>query len=219
MHVVTDKDRGGGQSRRRPALLGGLSEAALLKRARSKDVGAFEELVGRTEDRLYRVAMRYVCNESDAQEILQNAYLSAWRSLPTFERRSQFASWMHRITVNAALMVLRVRDRHPEVAINDVEPMELNDAIGQVAQEQSAHESWSLRPDEEFQSAELRRRIEIAVDSLPTNLRSIFLLRDVWEVSTEDSAARLGVSIPAAKTRLHRARRVLRESLGHYVAS
>jgi RNA polymerase sigma-70 factor (ECF subfamily) len=116
-------------------------------------------------------------------------------------------------------MVLRVRDRHPEVAINDVEPMELNDAIGQVAQEQSAHESWSLRPDEEFQSAELRRRIEIAVDSLPTNLRSIFLLRDVWEVSTEDSAARLGVSIPAAKTRLHRARRVLRESLGHYVAS
>jgi len=220
MQVVTSKEVGGRPSRRRPALLGGLSEAALLKRARrGKDVGAFEELVGRTEDRLYRLAMRYVRNESDAQEILQNAYLAAWRSLPTFEGRSQFSSWMHKITVNASLMLLRTRNRHPEVAINDVEPMELNAAIGQATQEQSPREDWSLRPDEEFQSAELRRRIEVAVNSLPTDLRSIFLLRDVWEMSTEDSAAKLRVSIPAAKTRLHRARRELRESLGCYLAS
>jgi RNA polymerase sigma-70 factor (ECF subfamily) len=219
MQVVTGKEEGGRSSRRRPALLGGLSEATLLKRARRKDVGAFEELVGRTEDRLYRLAMRYVRNESDAQEILQNSYLSAWQSLPTFEGRSQFGSWMHRITVNASLMVLRARNRHPEVAINDVEPMELSDAIGQAAQERSPREDWSQRPDEEFQSAELRRRIEIAVDSLPRDLRAIFLLRDVWDMSTEDSAAKLRVSIPAAKTRLHRARRELRESLGYYVAS
>jgi RNA polymerase sigma-70 factor (ECF subfamily) len=219
MHVVTSKVKGGRPPRRRTALLGGVSEAALLKRAQGKDVGAFEELVGRTEDRLYRLAMRYVRNESDAQEILQNAYLSAWRSLSTFAARSQFGSWMHRITVNASLMVLRTRNRHPEVAINDVGPMELNDAIGQVTQEQTAREEWSRRPDEEFQSAELRRRIEVAVNSLPRDLRSIFLLRDVWEMSTEDSAAKLRVSIPAAKTRLHRARRELRESLGYYVAS
>ena len=73
-------------------------------------------------------------------------------------------------------------------------------------------------PDEEFQSAELRHRIEIAVNALPNHLRSIFVLREVCEMSTKDTAGKLGVSIPAAKTRLHRARRALRESLGDYVA-
>jgi RNA polymerase sigma-70 factor, ECF subfamily len=204
------------QSPRRTALLARLSEAALLKRARGEDVGAFEELIGRTEDRLYRLAMRYVGNESDAQEILQNAYLSAWRSLPTFEGRSQFRSWMHRITVNASLMFLRVRDRCPEVAIDDIKLMELND--GQAAQKPSARKDWSLRPDEEFQSAELRRHIAIAVSSLPQTLKVTFLLRDVVEMSTEETASRLGVSVPAVKTRIYRARRVLRESLGDYVA-
>jgi RNA polymerase sigma-70 factor (ECF subfamily) len=220
MHVVTSKEKGSrSSSRRRLSPLGSVSEAALLRRAQGKDVGAFEELVGRSEARLYRLAMRYVCNESDAQEILQNTFLSAWRNLPTFAGRSQFGSWIHRITVNASLMLFRTRNRHPEIAIGDVEPLELNDAIGQVTQKLRMGEDWSRRPDEEFQCAELRRRIEIAVDSLPGNLRSIFLMRDVWEMSTEDSAAKLRVSIPAAKTRLHRARKVLRESLGHYVAS
>jgi RNA polymerase sigma-70 factor (ECF subfamily) len=218
MHVVTSKEDGGRQSRGRTALLARLSEAALLKRARAKDVGAFEELVGRTEDRLYRLAMRYVRNESDAQEVLQNSYLSAWRSLPSFEGRAQFGCWMHRITVNASLMFLRARHRHPEVAMNDVEPIELNEAMGQAAQQSRAREDWSHCPDEELQSGQLRRRIESAVNSLPQDLRAIFILRDVGEMSTEETASKLGVSIPAAKTRLHRARRALRESLGDYVA-
>lgn len=218
MRALTSKEDGGRQSPGRTALLARLSEAALLKRARSKDVGAFEELVGRTEDRLYRLAMRYVRNESDAQEILQNSYLSAWRSLPTFQGRSQFGSWMHRITVNASLMFLRVRHRHPEVAMNDVEPMELNEAIGQATQASRPREDWSHCPDEELQSGQLRRRIETAVNSLPQNLRAIFLLRDVGEMSTEETASKLGVSIPAAKTRLHRARRALRECLGDFIA-
>jgi RNA polymerase sigma-70 factor (ECF subfamily) len=125
---------------------------------------------------------------------------------------------MYRVTVNASLMLLRTRNRHQEVAIDDVETMELNDAIGQVTQKPSAREDWSPRPDEELQSAELRRHIEVAVNSLPQNLRATFLLRHVGEMSTEETAGTLGVSVPAAKTRLHRARRVLRESLGDYVA-
>jgi len=112
MHVVTIKEKGSRQWRRGSSLLANLPEAALLKRACRKDVGAFEELVGRTEDGMYRVAIRYVRNESDAQEILQNAYLSAWLNLQSFDRRSQFASWMYRVTVNASLMLLRVRSRH-----------------------------------------------------------------------------------------------------------
>ena len=193
------------------------SDAVLLGRARRQDVRAFEELVKRTEGTLYRLAMRYVGNESDAREVLQNAYLSAWRGLPTFEGRSQFTCWMHRITVNAALMCLRVRTRHREVAINEVEPDEVDTAIGQLLLEHSARAGELHRPDIACQSAELRRRMEVAIHSLPHTLRTVFLLRDVWEVSTEESAARLKVSIPAAKTRLHRARRVLRASLGQYV--
>jgi RNA polymerase sigma-70 factor (ECF subfamily) len=214
MNAVTSKKRG--NAHLHPSD-GRIAEAALLASARNRDVRAFEELVRRTEDKLYRLAMRHVHNESDAQEILQNVYLSAWRSLPTFEGRSTFGSWMHRITINASLMFLRIRDRHPEVAINDVDATELNDAIGQAAQKPRTRENWVYRPDEQYQSAELRSRIESAVNALPPVLRSIFLLREVGEMSTEDTAGRLGVTIPTAKTRLHRARKALRASLSSYL--
>jgi RNA polymerase sigma factor (sigma-70 family) len=155
MRVVNSTEQDGVQGRRgrrETASLEHLSEVALVQRARGNDVGAFEELVGRTEDRLYRLAMHYVRNESDAQEILQNAYLSAWRSLPTFEGRAQFGSWIHRITVNASLMFLRAQNRHAKVAMGDVGPTELNDAAGQAANHLGARRDLSLRPDEELQS-------------------------------------------------------------------
>ena len=218
MNFMTSKGMVGGRSHRRTSLLASLSEADLVKRARGKDVGAFEALVGRTEDKLFRLAMRFVHNESDAQEILQNAYLAAWLNLPSFEGRAQFGSWMHRVTVNASLMFLRVRDRHLEVAVDNVEPTEKGDASGQVGEQTGVCNNWSQRPDEEVQSAELRYQIEIAVRSLPERVRATFLLRDVDEMSTEDAAGRLGISIPAVKTRLQRARKVLREYLGSYVA-
>ncbi len=108
MEVVTRKEEVGGQPRLRKALLARLSESALLELARRKDVGAFEELVGRTEDRLFRLATWYVGNESDVQEILQTSYLSAWLNLVSFEGRARFGSWTHRVAVNASLMLLRV---------------------------------------------------------------------------------------------------------------
>jgi len=218
MHVVRNKAHNGRGALPRTAPLWGLSEQELLERARDRDVGAFEELVGRTEVQLYRTALRVVRNESDAQEILQESYLSAWRSLPRFEGRSQFGSWMHRIVVNNSLMQLRTRNRHPEVGIEDVSHVELDEAIAQTVFASSAREARSDRPDQQLQSKELFRRIEATVNALPENLKEIFLLRDVREVSTEDAAEKLGLSRPAAKTRLHRARRVLRQSLGDYVA-
>jgi RNA polymerase sigma-70 factor (ECF subfamily) len=162
--------------------------------------------------------MRHVRNESDAQEILQESYLAAWRSLPSFEGRSQFGSWMYRIVVNASLMRLRTRKRHPEVAIHDVDIIELDEAMEEATCPSRARGSRSGRPDQQMQSAELLRRIEIAVDSLPDKLRDVFLLRHVWEDSTGDTATKLGLSTPAAKTRLHRARIELRQSLDEYVA-
>jgi RNA polymerase sigma-70 factor (ECF subfamily) len=192
-----------------------LPDEVLVARARGKDEAAFEELVGRYEDKLYRLAMRFVRNETDAQEILQDAFLSAWRNLPTFEGRAQFGSWMYRVTVNAALMLLRSRNRHPEVAVDDVEPASLHQAVIDSGQMRS-NADWSRRPDDQLQSDELRRHIATSVDALPEGLRTVFLLRDVDDLSTEDTAELLGLSIPAVKTRLHRARLVLREAIGRY---
>jgi RNA polymerase sigma-70 factor (ECF subfamily) len=160
--------------------------------------------------------MRFVRNENDAQEILQEVFLSAWRNLPGFEGRAQFGSWMYRVTVNAALMFLRARNRHPEVMLDDIEPGTLH-KVG----EQSVHgssEDWSQRPDEQLQSEELRRHIQTAVDALPDGLRTVFLVRDVEGLSTEETAELLGLSLPAVKTRLHRARLALREAIGQYFA-
>jgi RNA polymerase sigma-70 factor (ECF subfamily) len=197
---------------------GQLTDEVLVARARGKDEGAFEELVTRYEDKLYRLAMRFVRNETDAQEILQDAFLSAWRNLPTFEGRAQFGSWMYRVTVNAALMLLRSRNRHPEVTVDDVEPTVLNNAVAESGQLMRANADWAQRPDDQLQSDELRKHIQISVDALPDGLRTVFLLRDVEELSTEDTAEMLGLSVPAVKTRLHRARLALREAIGRYFA-
>lgn len=193
-----------------------LSDELLVERARTKDEAAFEELVNRYEDKLYRLAMRFVRNETDAQEILQDAFLSAWRNLPTFEGRAQFGSWMYRVTVNAALMLLRSRNRHPEVGVDDVEPTALNDAVAENGRMMRSNADWSQRPDDQLQSEQLRRHIQAAVDTLPEGLRTVFLLRDVEELSTEDTAELLALSVPAVKTRLHRARLALREAIGRY---
>jgi len=194
------------------------SDEALVERARGKDEAAFEELVGRYEDKLYRLAMRFVRNETDAQEILQDAFLSAWRNLPAFEGRAQFGSWMYRVTVNAALMLLRSRNRHPEVTVEEVEPTALNNAVAESGQMMRGNADWSQRADEQLQSAEMRKYIQTSVDALPDGLRTVFLLRDVEELSTEDTAELLGLSVPAVKTRLHRARLALREAIGRYFA-
>ena len=198
--------------------VGEVADEALVERVRAKDEAAFEELVNRYENKLYRLAMRFVRNETDAQEILQDAFLSAWRNLPSFEGRAQFGSWMYRVTVNAALMLLRSRNRHPEVTVDDIEPTVLNDAVVESGQAMRSNADWSQRPDDQLQSAEMRKHIQTSVDALPDGLRTVFLLRDVEELSTEDTAELLGLSVPAVKTRLHRARLALREAIGHYFA-
>jgi len=199
--------------------IAGASDEVLVERARAKDEAAFEELVGRYEDKLYRLAMRFVRNETDAQEILQEAFLSAWRNLPAFEGRAQFGSWMYRVTVNAALMLLRSRNRHPEVTVDDVEPTALNDAVSESGQMMRGSADWSQRADEQLQSQEMRKHIQTSVDNLPDGLRTVFLLRDLEELSTEETAEMLGLSVPAVKTRLHRARLALREAIGRYFDS
>src|SRR3954451_11366583 len=127
------------------------SDEELVARARARDPAAFEELVARHEDRLYRAAVRLLRNDNDAREVLQEGLLSAWRRLDSFHGQSQFGSWLYRVVVNSALMLLRSRRRHPAVSVEDLPPGTLDEATSVDGGGAGGH--WSKRPGEHFQSA------------------------------------------------------------------
>jgi len=189
-----------------------LTDEELVARARNKDFGAFEELVDRYDDKIYRLAFRFVRNETDAKEIVQDTFLSVWRKLDTFKGDAQFGSWLYRVAANAALMRLRAQRRHPEVSTEEL-PLDYLDNYGHLP---TPGENWAKRPDDELQSDELRRRIQQAVDELPEIYRTVFLVRDVEGLSTEETAEVLQISVPTVKTRLHRARLALRDTISRY---
>jgi RNA polymerase sigma-70 factor (ECF subfamily) len=189
-----------------------VTDEELVARARTKDFAAFEQLVDRYEDKVYRLAFRFVRNETEAKEIVQDTFLSIWRKLDTFKGDAQFGSWVYRVAANAALMRLRSQRRHPEVSTEEL-PIDFLDTYGQIP---SPGDNWARRPDDELQSDELRRRIQAAVDELPEIYRTVFLVRDVEGLSTEETAELLGISVPTVKTRLHRARLALREAISRY---
>jgi len=194
--------------------LAGLSDEVLVARAKQKDFDAFEALVSRYDDRVYRLAFRFARNETEAKEIVQDTFLSVWRKLDGFKGDAQFSSWLYRVTANAALMRLRAQRRHPEISTEDLDPGVLDLAPqGPLA---PPGDNWAKRPDEELQSSELRRHIQAAVDQLPEIYRTVFLVRDVEGLSTEETAEALGISIPTVKTRLHRARMALRQAIAGY---
>jgi RNA polymerase sigma-70 factor (ECF subfamily) len=192
----------------------GASDEALIARAKERDFEAFETLIARYEDKVYRLAFRFVRNETEAKEIVQDTLLSVWRKLDSFKGDSQFGSWLFRVTANAALMRLRSQRRHAEVSTEELPPGFLDTNQSTFGQITSQGENWSKRPDEELQSEELRGQIQAAVDDLPEIYRTVFLVRDVDGLSTEETAEALGLSIPTVKTRLHRARMALREAIG-----
>lgn len=189
-----------------------VSDEELVARARAKDFGAFEQLLDRYEDKIFRLAFRFVRNETEAKEVLQDTFLSIWRKLDTFKGDAQFGSWLYRVAANTALMRLRAQRRHPEISTEEL-PVGYLDNYGQVP---PPGENWAKRPDDELQSEELRRHIQSAVDALPEIYRTVFLLRDVEGLSTEETGEILSISVPTVKTRLHRARIALRDTISGY---
>jgi RNA polymerase sigma-70 factor (ECF subfamily) len=196
--------------------LSGLSDDALVARAKEKDFEAFEALVERYQDKVYRLAFRFMRNETEAKEIVQETLLSVWRKLDGFKGDSQFSSWLYRVTANAALMRLRTQRRHPEVSTEELDPGFLDRAPAAYGQVTSPGVNWARRPDDELQSEELRTELQRAIDNLPDIYRTVFLIRDVDGFSTEETAEALDISVPTVKTRLHRARIALREAIGKY---
>ena len=160
--------------------------------------------------------MRMTQSEADANEVLQEAFLNAWQKLPLFRGEAQFSSWLYRIAANSALMRLRRKRRAPD-GLPD-QPLELTGpkftSDGQHAE--PPRSDWSQRADDKLLSTELGKHIDAAVKQLPDDYRTVFLLKDVDGLSNEEIADALELTVPAVKSRLHRARLALREQLGEF---
>jgi RNA polymerase sigma-70 factor (ECF subfamily) len=176
--------------------------------AETADEAAFERLVRRHGGRMLAVARRFFPDEQDARDVVQDAFLAAHRALAGFDGRAQLATWLHRVVVNAALMKLRRRRRRREEAIDDLLP--LFDEQGQRVVDRP---EWEPASDLLVQRAETRARVRACIDRLPEAYRAVLLLRDIEELDTDEASRLLGITLHAAKTRLHRARQALRTLL------
>ena len=181
-------------------------EANLVSEAKAGNYGAFEELVNRYEKKIYRLGMNITGNREDAEDVLQDAFLKAFEHLPDFREDSRFYTWIVRIAVNEALMKLRKRRSSREVPMDDSE-----DDNGEVLVREVA--DWKPNPEQQLAQSELERILQDAVNSLSPGFRTVFYLRDVEGLSTEETAEVLNLSVGAVKARLFRARLRLREEL------
>jgi RNA polymerase sigma-70 factor, ECF subfamily len=182
----------------------GLDEAILLTRLRAGDERAFEDLVRTFGGRLLSVARRLVRNEEDAQDVVQSAYLSAFRALEQFEGNCQLSTWLHRIVVNTALMKLRSKRRKPEESIEELLP-----AFQEDGHHVEQFSDWNTPADVLMERHETRATVRTCIDQLPDNYRAVLLLRDIEERSTQEVADALSMTPTAVKVRLHRARQAL----------
>jgi RNA polymerase sigma-70 factor, ECF subfamily len=184
----------------------GFDESVLVAQAKAGDQNAFSELVNRYERKIYRLAKNITRNDEDAEDVLQDAFLKAYTHLDNFKGDSKFYTWIVRIAVNEALMRLRKRKTDRSVPLD--EPVELGEET--VAREIAV---WEDNPEQQYSQEEWRRILDEAVDSLKPDFRTVFVLRDIEELSTEETAETLRISVPAVKSRLLRARLALRERL------
>ncbi len=183
-------------------------EAELLAALRAGDDAAFETLVRHHGGRMLAVARRLLADEGDAQDAVQDAFLSAFKSLATFDGRAQIGTWLHRITVNAALMKLRTKKRHPETPIDDLLPTFKADG-----HQPAPTGRWTESAGAAAERSEAQTVIRQQIEKLPESYRTVLLLRDIEEFDTETVAQMLDVSISTVKVRLHRARQALRTLL------
>ncbi|MHB8410407.1 MAG: RNA polymerase sigma factor [Candidatus Acidiferrales bacterium] len=200
-----------GAAVRRVSADAGDDELALVIAAQAGEVSAFETLVTRYEKRIYRLAWNITQNRPDAEDVVQDAFMKAFEHLGSFQGSSRFYTWLVRIAVNQALMKLRKR-RHREVSLD--EPLETEESF--MPRE---IEDWGPTPEERFEQTELNKILTEAIAELDFRLRAVFQLRDVEGFSTEQTAEALGLTIPATKTRLLRARLKLRDKLQKHFRS
>jgi len=188
------------------SVIPGFDESALVARAKSGDVEAFSELVRHYDRRVFRMAKQITQNDDDAEDVLQESFLKAYTHLDSFHGDSKFYTWLVRIAVNEALMKLRKRRSDRTVPLDDPIDTGEDSVIREIA-------VWDENPEERYSREEIGEVLDEAIQSLKPAYRTVFILRDIEELSIEETAEALKLSISAVKSRLLRARLQLREKL------
>src|ERR1700721_1114287 len=191
-----------------PPQVGKDDEGSLGAAAKAGDIDAFETLVGRYERKIFRLAQNITQNKEDAEDVMQEAFLKSYQHLDEFQGNSRFYTWLVRIAVNQALMKLRKRRPNQISLDEDVDTGE--DTIPREV------EDWGPSPEDRYEQSELGDILNTTIAELEPPFRIVFQLRDIEELSTEETAEALGLSIPAVKSRLLRARLKLRQKLNRY---
>jgi RNA polymerase sigma-70 factor (ECF subfamily) len=185
-----------------------MTDEELVQSAQAGESPAFDELVRRYTNVVYRILYKILRHEEDTQDALQDTFVSAYRALPRFRQDAKFSTWIYRVATNAALMKARKRKMnfvsldHPSEDDEAKTAWDLPD--------------WSATPDEELLSVETRRVMEEAIQALPPEQRAAFVLHDVQDLSSAETAEAMGISVSAVNSRLHRARVFLRDRIGRY---
>jgi RNA polymerase sigma-70 factor, ECF subfamily len=183
-------------------------EPVLVAAAKGGDIGAFEALVGRYERKIFRLTLNITQNREDAEDAMQESFLKAFEHLGEFQGNSRFYTWLVRIAVNQALMKLR-RRRPNHISLDE----DVDTGEDMVPREV---EDWGPSPEESYEQTELAQILSSVIGDLDPPFRIVFQLRDIEELSTEETAEALGLSVPAVKSRLLRARLKLRQKLNRY---
>lgn len=184
----------------------------LIRRLKERDDVALEALMAQYGAKMFGLALRLTGNRQDAEEVLQDVFLTVFQKIRKFREESALSSWVYRITTNAALMKLRKRPKIWEVPLEE----ELGPAMTREGMIAEPVVDWSKLPNDALDRKELMTRLEEAIQRLPSDYRSVFVLRDVEGLSAEETGQILRISVPALKSRLHRARLFLRKELADY---
>lgn len=188
------------------------TELTLIGRLRAGDGAALEILMEQYGSKIYRLAYGITRNAGDAEEVVQDAFLTLFQKIHTFEERAALGTWLYRVATNAALMKRRGRRREVEVPLESQLPQFHPDG-SRKGDQTILMVDWSQNPEQELLSRETREILHGAIDALPDQHRAVLLLRDVEGLSNEEVAEVVGESVAAVKSRLHRARMALRETL------
>jgi RNA polymerase sigma-70 factor (ECF subfamily) len=187
------------------------TDAELVKGVLKREESCFEELLERYGSKVLNLSMRITRSQEDAEEILQDVFITVFTKLGSFEHKAQFSSWLYRVTMNSSFMKIRARNRRRTVSLDEVEPTTRQNWVG--------NRTEMFDVDLMSSRHELREAIQSAVEKLPDEYRAIFVLRDIDGLSNEAVSQVLQLSVPAVKSRLHRSRLLMRQQLKtHYAA-
>jgi RNA polymerase sigma-70 factor, ECF subfamily len=188
-----------------------VSDELLVKKTKNGDYSSYEELVRRYEKKIYNIAYRFLGNQSDASDVLQETFLQALRKISGFKGNSLFSTWIYRIAVNLCLMKKR-KEKVMRTVSFDTPVLTHNEE----ELKRDFPEDWSKSPAASLDNKELKETLDNAIGMLPRDYRSVFILRDMNNLSNEEAARVLKISLAAVKSRLHRARMFLRNEVSRY---